>query len=160
MIMTCILFALFNIIYFKGLKSSLLLFSGTEFILQIFLSILSTIFLTVTISSIVCTICNTETALIESENLVPYKNEKYIKENFESDHLYYIYNTKDRKNISVQLTKNIFVSNNIKDKPKVERYIYRYKNKIIRYMFFCFEDDKYIYYIPKDGIIKYNNNID
>lgn len=158
MIITCILFVLFNIIYFKWLRSS---FSEIEiFILQLVLSVFSTILLTVVISLIACTVCNTETVLIESEKLVPYKNEKYIKENFESDHLYYKYNTKDRENISVQLTKNMYVSNNIKDKPKVERHIYRYKNKIIRYMFFCFEDDKYIYYIPKNGIIKYNNNID
>lgn len=160
MIITCILFALFNIIHFKGLKSSLL-FSGTEFILQIFLSILSTILFTVVISLIVCTICDTETVLIESEELVPYKNEKiYIKEDFKDTDLYYEYNIKDKKDMSTQLTKNVFVSNNIKDKPKVEKYIYRYKNKIIRYMFFNFGNNKYIFYIPKNGIIKYNNSID
>lgn len=159
MIITCILFTLFNIIYFKGLKS--LLFSGTEFTLQIFLSMLSTIFLTVIISSIVCAICDTETVLIESKELIPYKNEKiYIKEDFKDTYLYYEYNIKDKKDMSVQLTKNIFVSNNIKDKPKVEKYMYRYKNKIIRYMFFCFRDSKYIFYIPKNGIVRYNNNID
>lgn len=159
MIITCILFVLFNIIYFKELKS--LLFSGTEFTLQIFLSILSTIFLTVTISSIVCTICDTETILIESKELIPYKNEKiYIKEDFKDIDLYYEYNIKDKKDMSVRLTKNVFVSNNIKDKPKVEEYMYRYKNKIIRYMFFCFRDNKYIFYIPKNGIVRYNNNID
>lgn len=159
MIITCILFTLFNIIYFKGLKSSL--FSGTEFTLQIFLSISFTIFLTIIISSIVCTICNTEAVLIESKELVPYKNEKiYIKEDFEDTDLYYKYNIKDKKDISVRLTKNVFVSNNIEDKPKVEKYMYRYKNKIIRYMFFCLRNNKYIYYIPKNGIVKYNNNID
>lgn len=159
MIITCILFTLFNIIYFKRLKS--LLFSGMDFTLQVFLSILSTIFLTVIISSIVCAIWDTETVLIESKELIPYKNEKiYIKEDFKDTYLYYEYNIKDKKDMSVQLTKNVFVSNNIKDKPKVEEYMYRYKNKIIRYMFFCFRDNKYIFYIPKNGIVRYNNNID
>lgn len=160
MIITCILFALFNIIHFKGLKSSLF-FSGTEFVLQIFLSILSTILFTGVISLIVCTICDTETVLIESEELVPCKNEKiYIKEDFKDTDLYYEYNIKDKKDMSVRLTKNVFVSNNIKDKPKVEKYVYRYKNKIIRYMFFCLRNDKYIFHIPKNGIVKYNNSID
>ena len=87
-----------------------------------------------------------------------YKNGKYIEENLD-DEIYYHYKTKDGKEYLQELTDQMFISYKVKDKPIVERYIYEYKNPILKYLFFNCENDKYVFYVPKDGMKKYNNFI-
>lgn len=159
MILTFIAVAIMNILMFKALDHAFYSdYNWADFLLQTFSSFMGSMLIVIFISCIVSEIAEMEPRLISTKELVPYKNEKYIEENLD-DEIYYHYKTKDGEKYSQELTDQMFVSNKVKDKPVVERYIYEYKNPILKYLLFNCENDKYIFYIPKNGIKEYNNFI-
>ena len=159
MILAFITVAIMNILIFKILDKAFYSdYNWTDFLLQISSSFMGSMLIVIFISCIVSEIAEMESRLVCTKELVPYKNGKYIEENLD-DEIYYHYKTKDGKEYLQELTDQMFISYKVKDKPIVERYIYEYKNPILKYLFFNCENDKYVFYVPKNGIKKYNNFI-